>query len=84
MTPLRNRLQAIGKLHKFQPWHEQLSKLISPNPVVYIFINAEQIGNFMFFETEDMLENAKRFKQDVEKIFPNIDMRCRFKPIGIV
>jgi hypothetical protein len=77
MTPLKNRLQAIGKLHKWQPWYEKLSKLVTPNPVVFIFIDAELKDGVLFFDDTETFESAKKFRFDVAKVLPNVTMASR-------
>lgn len=81
MMSIKNIAQANGKLHMVKPWHEKLSKIISPNAVYFIFLNAEINENIMFFENTEELDRAINYKNEVSRALPNVIMASRTQVI---
>jgi len=76
MTTLRNRLQAVGKLHRWTPQLEKLATLIMVNTVMFVFVDAELRENVFFFETQEKYQSALNFRQAVEKVYPHVILAC--------
>lgn len=56
-----------GKEDKLRPWHYELEKYVEANAILGLFIHAVQLGEYISFSDELLLERAKKLQKDIKK-----------------